>query len=148
VTVFLEPGAALVREAGYLVASVIDLFSTGEAVIAVLDTTVNHAPEVFEYQLQPEAIGHSLTHSHSYLLAGASCLAGDLFGEYRSSQPLQIGSRIVFRNMGAYTFVKAHMFNGTNLPSLYTITASGDLRLRRRYTYADYLRRLALEDHP
>ena len=61
--------------------------------IAVLDTTINHAPEVFDYQLQPDDVGHDLAHRHPYLLAGATCLAGDLFGEYRSVRPLQIGSR-------------------------------------------------------
>jgi carboxynorspermidine decarboxylase len=143
--VFLEPGAALVREAGYLVGSVVDLIPSEAMTIAVLDTTVNHAPEVYEYQLQPEAEGHHLSHPHRYLLAGASCLAGDLFGEYRSARPLRIGSRVVFSKMGAYTLVKAHMFNGINLPSLYTITIRGELLRGRRFTFEDYLERLGGE---
>jgi carboxynorspermidine decarboxylase len=146
ITVFLEPGAALVREAGYLVGSVVDLFASGDVTIAVLDTTINHAPEVFEYQLQPDAVGHRLSHPCRYLLAGASCLAGDLFGEYRSEGPLQIGSRVVFRNMGAYTWAKAHTFNGINLPSLYTVMTSGKLLLRRQFSYEEYRQRLGLED--
>jgi carboxynorspermidine decarboxylase len=147
-TVFMEPGAALVREAGYLVGSVVDLIPSGVITIAVLDTTVNHAPEVYEYQLQPEAVGHDLAHPHRYLLAGASCLAGDLFGEYRSARPLQIGSRVVFVNMGAYTLVKAHLFNGINLPSLYTITNRGELLRGRRFTFEEYLQRLGAEGCP
>jgi carboxynorspermidine decarboxylase len=138
--VLLEPGATLVREAGYLVASVIDMFGSDGATVAVLDTTVNHAPEVFEYQFEPDAVGHAPGHPFAYVLAGASCLSGDLFGEYRFAQPVEVGSRVVFRNMGAYTLVKAHMFNGINLPSLYTITESGSVRLRRRFSYQDYLR--------
>ena len=42
--VYIEPGAALVRQAGFIVASVIDLFKSGRKSIAVLDTTVNHVP--------------------------------------------------------------------------------------------------------
>jgi carboxynorspermidine decarboxylase len=143
--VLLEPGAALVRDAGYLVGSVVDLIPSGVITIAVLDTTVNHAPEVYEYQLQPEAVGHDLAHPHRYLLAGASCLAGDLFGEYRSTRPLRIGSRVVFVKMGAYTLVKAHLFNGINLPTLYTITNRGELLPGRRFTFADYLQRLGVD---
>jgi len=40
------------------------------------------------------------------------------------------------------------MFNGINLPSLYTITTSGRLVLRRRFNYEDYLQRLGMEDVP
>ena len=138
----LEPGAALVREAGYLVATVRDLFESGGSQVAVLDTSVNHAPEVFEYQFAPEVVGHSPEHPHAYLLAGATCLAGDLFGEYRFAAPLRIGSRVLFLEMGAYTLVKAHMFNGVNLPNLYTVAESGEISLRRRFGYEDYRARV------
>lgn len=140
--VLLEPGAALVRSAGYLVATVIDLFEAGGATVAVLDTTVNHAPEVFEYQYEPEVVGHAARHPYAWILAGASCLAGDVFGEYRFAAPMELGARVVFPNMGAYTFVKAHMFNGINLPGFYTVSTLGELALRRRFDYQDYLSRV------
>jgi carboxynorspermidine decarboxylase len=38
----------VVEETGYLVASVLDTFESDGRVIAVLDTSVNHLPEVFE----------------------------------------------------------------------------------------------------
>ena len=104
------------------------------------------APEVFEYQLQPEAAGHDLSHPHSYLLAGASCLAGDLFGEHRFARPLEIGARLVFPNMGAYTLVKSHFFNGINRPSLYSVSMDGSVHLRRRFDYEDYKRHMGLDD--
>ena len=31
------------------------------------------------------------------------------------------------------------MFNGINLPSIYSVTEGGELSLRRRFTYEDYL---------
>ena len=58
VEVFIEPGSGLIRAAGYFVASVLDLFQSGGATVAVLDTTVNHMPEVFEYGFQPDVMGH------------------------------------------------------------------------------------------
>ncbi len=141
VTVFIEPGAGFVREAGRIVASVIDRFTSDGRQIAVLDTTVGHMPEVFEYQFEPEILGEAEEAEHTYTLAGCSCLAGDVFGEYSFREPLDIGSRVVFTEAGAYTTVKSHMFNGINLPTIYALTASGSLERKRAYTYRDFLSR-------
>lgn len=138
VEVFIEPGSALVREAGYLVSAVVDLVTHSRKKLAVLDTTVNHMPEVYEYQYQPDVDGHRGKAKYSYHLVGSTCLAGDVFGEYTFDEPLEIGSRIVFQNMGAYTMVKAHMFNGVNLPTVYSETEIGELILRKRFTYQDF----------
>jgi carboxynorspermidine decarboxylase len=146
-TVYIEPGAALVQEAGYLVTTVIDLFKAQGKSVAVLDTTVNHVPEVFEYQFEPDVVGHVDGGDHGYLLAGSSCLAGDLMGEYTFARPLQVGARVVLANVGAYTLVKAHVFNGINLPTLYSVTPGGELVLRRRYTYEDFVWRFGARPH-
>lgn len=143
VAVYFEPGAALVREAGYIIASVIDLFESDDGTIAMLDTSVNHMPEVFEYQFEPDVLGHADDGPYEYTLSGSTCLALDIFGEYCFREPLKVGSRVIFPSAGAYTMVKAHMFNGVNLPSSYTLSADGQLHLRRRYTYQDFLSRCA-----
>jgi carboxynorspermidine decarboxylase len=140
-SVSMEPGAALVREAGYLVAEVIDLFRSQGKRVAVLDTTVNHFPEAFEYQFEPDVMGHDDEAEHEYLLAGCSCLAGDVLGEYGFARRLRIGSRVVLPGLGAYSFVKAHMFNGINLPALYSVGEDGTPALRRRFDYQDFLSR-------
>ena len=41
----------------------------------------------------------------------------------------------MFAGVGAYTMVKAHMFNGVNLPTIYSVTETGDLVLRKQFTY-------------
>ena len=140
--VFFEPGRALVENAGYLVASVIDIFSSGTRTIAVLDTTVNHLPEVFEYQYKPAILQDTSQGRYAYRLAGASCLSGDLFGDYCFNEPLEINSRVIFTQVGAYTLVKANMFNGINLPEVYLLEQSGRLELLKRYTYSHYRDRL------
>jgi len=137
--VYVEPGAAIARSAGYLVASVVDLFTSDGKQVAMLDTTINHMPEVFEYQFSPAVCSALTDGGHAYILAGASCLAGDLFGEYRFDTPLEIGTRIVFPNRGAYTMVKATMFNGINLPAIYTLNDDGSAALSKRYEFDDYL---------
>jgi carboxynorspermidine decarboxylase len=135
--VSIEPGKAIVGQAGYLLATVIDCFVSDGKNIAVLDTSVNHHPEVFEYQLQPELNEHRTDGPYSAILAGSTCLAGDLFGEYRFDRPLLVGDRLVFKNAGAYTLVKAHRFNGYNLPDIYALDA-GAVTLLKRYSYSDY----------
>ena len=139
--VFIEPGATLVRAAGYVVSTVLDVFDSGGKDVAVLDTTVNHMPEVFEYDFEPDVLGHADAADHEYLLAGCTCLAGDLFGLYRFGEPLEAGSKVIFYNAGAYTLTKAHMFNGVNLPTIYAVSESGRLVLKKRFIYAEYANR-------
>jgi carboxynorspermidine decarboxylase len=139
VNILFEPGASIVRRAGYIISTVVDMFANGNKTVAVLDTSVNHMPEVFEYQFQPDITTESSDGNYSYLLAGATCLAGDLFGEYRFIEPLHIGSLVIFNNIGAYSQVKANMFNGINLPSIYALTESGKIILQKEFTYADFL---------
>ena len=137
-SMFLEPGAALVRSAGYLVASVIDMFEADGKMIAVLDTTVNHMPEVLEFDYQPDIVGQTDDGLHEYILAGCTCLAGDVFGNYRLAEPLEVGSRVVFPDAGAYSLAKAHRFNGVNLPDVYIATPGGETKLRKRFSFNDF----------
>lgn len=139
--VFIEPGQGVVEEAGYIVSSVIDIFESDGKNIAVLDTTVNHMPEIFEFQFRPEIMQESPDGPHEYILAGCTCLAGDVFGTYRFAEPLELGARVVFQYMGAYTLVKAHMFNGVNLPSIYAYTQEGRLELKKEFGYEDFISR-------
>ena len=136
--VFVEPGSAIVREAGYLVSTVLDVFFSDGRSIVVLDTSINHMPEVFEYQFSPYVLGESEIGEFSYLLAGSTCLAGDIFGEYSFKEPLEVGSKVIFGDFGAYTLVKAHTFNGLNFPSIYALTSHGDIVLKKRFTYEEY----------
>ena len=137
--VYFEPGKSIVERAGYIVSTVLDIVERDGKEIAILDTTVNHAPEVFEYQYKPIVMQESSNGPCKYILAGASCLSGDLFGEYTFDDPLAVGSRIVFENMGAYTLVKAHMFNGINLPTVYFLRNTGSLEQIREFDYMDFL---------
>ncbi len=140
--VFFEPGKAIVGRAGYLVASIIDLLDSGGKVVAILDTTVNHLPEVFEYQYKPNVLQENPDGIHEYRLAGASCLSGDIFGDYHFDEELQVGSRIIFANVGAYMFVKANMFNGINLPAVYSLSIESNLQLQKEFSYTHFRSRL------
>lgn len=139
IDIFFEPGKAVAGEAGYIVSTVLDIFNSDGKDIAVVDTTVNHMPEVFEYQYKPDITQESADGKYKYILAGATCLAGDLFGTYRFNRPLALGSRITFKAMGAYTLVKANMFNGINLPTIYAHTQNGKIELKKEFNYEYFL---------
>lgn len=139
--VFIEPGEALVGDAGYLISSVVDLFDSEGKTLAILDTSTNHMPQVFEYQYRPDVSNSNQSGKYGYILAGATCLAGDIFGEYCFDAPLEIGSKVIFEFMGAYTLVKAHMFNGVSLPSIYALNDKNEFLLKKQYTFDDYISR-------
>lgn len=116
--VYFEPGKGIVDHAGSMHTSVIDLFERDGQYIAVLDTSVVHLPEIFEYQTSPIIQQHNPQGTWSCLLVGCSCKSGDVFGEYRFDQPLEIGAGIVIENVGAYSIVKASRFNGIEMPDI------------------------------
>jgi carboxynorspermidine decarboxylase len=138
ISIYVEPGTSIARSAGYLISRVVDLFRIGRKTIAVLDTTVNHMPEVFEYRYQPSIDGICSTGKYQCVLAGSTCLAGDTFGEYRLVRPLELNSIVVFHNMGAYSHVKWNTFNGINLPAVYALTESGEFQLQKKFTFAEF----------
>ncbi|QJD28524.1 type III PLP-dependent enzyme domain-containing protein [Methylococcus geothermalis] len=142
--VYFEPGKAVAGPAGYLVASVLDVFDSAGKTVAVLDTSVNHHPEVFEYQRSPRLAEACEEGGENAILAGGTCLAGDLFGEYPLPARPHVGDRFVFKNVGAYTLVKANRFNGHNLPSIYRWDGEA-LHLEQSHGYEDYRRQWAGE---
>ncbi len=138
--VYLEPGKALVGNAGYLLTTVLDRFVSDGKTILVLDTSVNHHPEVFEYQSKP-ILYPSESGKESVILVGSSCLAGDVFGEYSFAILPDVGTKLVFANVGAYSIIKANRFNGYNFPDVYQ-HHKGCIELIRRYLYQEYRHQL------
>ncbi|MDC9729057.1 MAG: carboxynorspermidine decarboxylase [Methyloprofundus sp.] len=137
IEVYLEPGKDIVNKAVSLVTTVIDCFESDGKTIAVLDSSINHNPEVFEFQRVPEVLEANKQGNFSALLVGSTCLAGDVFGEYRFNQAIQVGDKISFINVGAYTLVKANRFNGYNLPDIYSVN-QGELKCLKHYDYENY----------
>lgn len=139
----LEPGNAIVGHAGSLSTQVIDLFDREGKRVAILDTGVHHLPEVFEYQRCPHLKEADPEGGHQVLLAGSSCLAGDLFGYFTFNEPLAIGDRLTFVNVGSYSMVKASRFNGHDLPGLAIRDASGQLVDLKHFGYGEFRRQWA-----
>ena len=138
VEVYFEPGKAVAGRAGYLAASVIDRFRRDGKTVLVLDSAVNHHPEIFEYQIRPEPAWDEPAQGEPAILAGCTCLAGDVFGEYRFDALPEVGGRLVFANLGAYSLAKANRFNGHNLPAVYAWDGADGLRRMQTPGYEEY----------
>ena len=144
VEVILEPGAGLVVDAGYLVASVIGFHSNGKR-IAILDASAStHMPDVLEVPYTPPLLGAGEpgSHAHDYILGGKTCMTGDIIGEYSFAAPLKVGDRLVFGDMMQYSFVKNTTFNGTPLPDMAVLESDGTYRVIKRFGYDEFRRRL------
>jgi carboxynorspermidine decarboxylase len=146
VQVYLEPGEAIALNTGVLVASVLDIVHN-EMDIAILDTSAAaHMPDVLEMPYRPEVqgAGRAGQFPHSYRLAGLTCLAGDVIGDYSFPEPLAIGQKLVFLDMAHYTMVKNTAFNGVPLPGIAIIDFGGsEFTLVRQFGYEDYRNRLS-----
>lgn len=144
--IFLEPGEAIALNTGYLIASVLDIVENGMQ-IAILDTSAEaHTPDVLAMPYRPQVIGAGQPNefAHTYRLAGNTCLAGDVVGDYSFPQPLKPGDRLVFTDMAHYTMVKNTTFNGINLPSIAIYDSELDsVEVVREFGYEDFRGRLS-----
>ncbi|WP_072396898.1 carboxynorspermidine decarboxylase [Hyphomicrobium sp. CS1GBMeth3] len=142
--VYLEPGAGLVVDTGYLVSTVIGIHRN-EKEIAILDASAStHMPDVLEVPYTPPVLDAEKPGvlPHSYILGGKTCMTGDIIGEYSFAEPLVPGSRVVFGDMMQYSFVKNTTFNGTPLPDIAMLHEDGRYEVVRTFGYDEFRRRL------
>lgn len=145
VEVYLEPGEAVALNAGFLVASVMDIIYNGMN-IAILDTSAAcHMPDVLEMPYRPHIIGSGNANEkkYTYRLGGHTCLAGDIIGDYSFDEPLKIGDRLVFCDMAIYSMVKTNTFNGMKLPSIALYDKNGNTIIIKEFGYNDFKNRLS-----
>lgn len=144
--IYLEPGEAVALNAGYLVSQVLDIVKNGNLEIAILDTSAAcHMPDVIEMPYLPPLLNPKASQEeegHWYRLAGPTCLAGDIIGQYCLVDQLQVGDYIVFGDMAIYTTCKNNTFNGMPLPNIYKIDLEGKLSCLTDFDYKDFKMRL------
>jgi len=141
IQVYLEPGEAAVRHTTTLEVSVLDTGFNGKH-LAVVDSSIEaHMLDLLIYR-QTAPIG-SDEGDHLYQICGKTCLAGDIFGEARFAQPLQVGDRISIGDAGGYTMVKKNWFNGIHMPAIAVKEQDGSLHLVRDFSFDDYVSSLS-----
>ena len=142
--VYLEPGEAVALNAGYLLTKVLDVVENGGVSIAILDTSAAcHMPDVLEMPYRPplKDSGMPGEKAYTFRLAGPTCLAGDVIGDYSFDEPLKVGQELVFQDMAIYSMVKNNTFNGMPLPAI-AFMRQGECRIWKRFGYEDFKCRL------
>jgi carboxynorspermidine decarboxylase len=140
VQVYLEPGEASVYNAGVLISSVLDIIKN-EMEIAILDASAEtHMPDVLLMPYRPHILQSAGPYEkkYTYRLAGPSCLAGDVMGDYSFDQPLKRGGKLVFSDMALYSIVKSTTFNGISLPDIAVVRDGGTVETVKMFGYKDY----------
>ncbi|MDX1923200.1 MAG: carboxynorspermidine decarboxylase [Alphaproteobacteria bacterium] len=142
ITPVLEPGAAVVYDAGYLVASVLGLQNNEGTQNAVLDASANaHVPDVMKAGIRLSVLGETETsqgNSSTYTFVSRTCMARDVWGDYAFEKPLEVGNKIVFLDGLQYSLGEANWFNGHPRPDLAVLNAAGEYRVWRHFSYDDF----------
>lgn len=144
--VYLEPGEAVALQTGILNAQILDILTKDNKQIAILNCSATcHMPDVLEMPYRPKVLeaGTPNEKKHTYQLAGPSCLAGDIIGDYSFNRLLQIGDTIQFLDMSHYTMVKTTTFNGVPLPAICLHSKKDGLKIIKEFSYQDYKNRLS-----
>lgn len=136
IQVYLEPGEAAITNSTSLEVTVLDLLDNGKK-LAIVDSSIEaHMLDLLIYRI-PAKIAPD-EGPHDYMVCGKSCLAGDIFGEFKFPKPLAVGDRISVQDAAGYTMVKKNWFNGVNMPSIAIRELDGSVRLVRAFGYEDY----------
>lgn len=136
VQVYLEPGEAAITGTATLEVTVLDTLYNGKN-LAIVDSSIEaHMLDLLIYR-EPAKIAPD-TGAHDWMICGKSCLAGDIFGEFKFDAPLKPGDRISFQDAAGYTMVKKNWFNGVKMPGIAIRELDGTIRLVRDFDYADF----------
>lgn len=143
--IYLEPGEAVVLNAGDLVSTVLETMENHIS-IAILDTSAAcHMPDVLEMPYRPPVrnSGKPGEKPYTYRLGGPTCLAGDIIGDYSFETQLNPGDTVIFEDMALYTMVKTNTFNGMRLPSIVWQDLEGNKTVVKTFEYEDFKMRLS-----
>ncbi|CAM8658443.1 LysA Diaminopimelate decarboxylase [Acidimicrobiia bacterium] len=137
VQVYLEPGEAVITQSAELVTTVLDVIHN-EIPVVIVDAAVEpHLPDHLIYDTSPSLTAPSAGHVRVEI-AGRTCLAGDVFGEYSLEAIPAVGAEIRFGDAAGYSMVKTSWFNGVVKPSIVVRRLDGSIEIVREFSYEDF----------
>ena len=141
VQIYLEPGEAAITESCELVTKVLDIVKNIKDIAIVHASIEAHMLDLLIYGT-PAKI-NAKAGGNRYIIAGRSCLAGDIFGEYKLADKLEIGSIVHFIDAAGYTMVKKNWFNGLKMPSIVVKRLDERVEIIKEFLYNDFLKDLS-----
>lgn len=141
VQIYLEPGEAAITNSTSLEVTVLDTLYNGKH-LAIVDSSIEaHMLDLLIYRQTAKLSPNR--GDHEFMVCGKSCLAGDIFGEFRFEQPPQVGDRLSFQDAAGYTMVKKNWFNGVKMPAIAVKQLDGRVELIKEFTYGDFVQGLS-----
>ncbi|MCX6993956.1 MAG: carboxynorspermidine decarboxylase [Kiritimatiellaeota bacterium] len=142
VQVYLEPGEAAITGCAELVTTVLDVVHN-EVDIAIVDaSTEAHMLDHLVYRTSAK-IASPGPGRFKVVIAGRSCLAGDVFGQYRLKTRLKTGNVVRIADAAGYTMVKKNWFNGLPMPAICVRRLDGTVKTVRKFGYNDFIASLS-----
>jgi carboxynorspermidine decarboxylase len=143
VTVYLEPGEAVVARTTDLVVTVLDVMDNCTPTAVVDSATETHRLDTLIYSEPGRVAEASPTGAYEYVIGSRSCLAGDEFCTAHFDRPLKVGDRLHVTDSGGYTMVKLNWFNGLRMPSVYVERLDGTIDRINEFGYEDFKRAMS-----
>lgn len=141
VQMYLEPGEAAITNAATLEVTVLDTLFNGKN-LAIVDSSIEaHMLDLLIYR-QSARMAPDVG-PHEWMVCGKSCLAGDIFGEFRFDKPLKPGDRLSIQDAAGYTMVKKNWFNGVKMPSIAVRELDGTVKVERTFGYDEFVAALS-----
>ena len=144
-TLILEPGRALVAEAGLLLTRVNTLKQNGKHRFAVVDAAMNDLLRPALYQawqpvqpVQASATAKGKAKEATYDLVGPICESGDFLAKARKLR-LAEGDLLAIMSAGAYGFAMSSNYNTRPRPPEVLVDGAATHPIRRRETLQDLL---------
>ncbi|MBF0246029.1 MAG: carboxynorspermidine decarboxylase, partial [Planctomycetes bacterium] len=142
IQIYLEPGEAAITGCAELVVTVLDVVHN-ELPIAIVDASIEaHMLDHLIYHTSP-ALLKPAPGSHKVIIAGRSCLAGDVFGTYDLKRLPKVGDEVRLADAAGYTMVKKNWFNGLGMPAIAVRRLNGDLETVREFGYRQFVAQLS-----
>ncbi len=142
VQVYLEPGETAVTNSCELFTRVLDIVHNEKDIAIVDASTEAHMPDLLIYRTDAK-IDKPPRGDYQYIIAGRSCLAGDIFGTYGFKFKIKTGALIRIADAAGYTIVKKTWFNGLQMPSIAVKRLDGTIDLSRKFDYSDFINNLS-----
>jgi len=137
IQIYLEPGEAAITGSAELVTTVLDMVHNKMDIAIVDASTEAHMLDHLIYKTTARIISPA-SGKVPVMIAGRSCLAGDVFGQYKLKTRLKPGSIVRIGDAAGYTMVKKNWFNGMPMPAIVVKRLNGKMEMVRRFDYQDF----------
>ncbi len=141
--ILLEPGRALVGNAGILVSRVVYTKEEGGHRFVILDAAMNDLvrPALYDawHDIRPVVEPAADAPQNPVDIVGPICESGDTFAQERPMPPLAPGDLVIIDNAGAYGAVMASSYNARPVAPEVLVRGADVAIIRRRRDFAEMM---------